>query len=101
MTDLSKLTDEELLGYVFDGSSKSPYTVREIRRRLADLRAERDEAYEDSRRSLDRMNRLVLGVKAAEAERDRLREALEGIARRFHTSTELVKVVRAALKEEK
>ena len=77
--------------------------LRESELRVA-AEAERDEAYEDSRRSLDRLNRLVAaktggidphttddylahrlhveseGRKAAEADRDRLAEALEEIA---------------------
>jgi len=110
MTDLSDLTDYELLDrlpYCGPEGGYSKYRIKpmligaELSRRLADLRAALLAAHE-----LSDMNNLTAAyaldrAEEAEAERDRLREAMEEIARRFHTSTEVAKVVRAALREEK
>jgi len=88
MTDLRDPTDEELCSQAM--SMEWPESV-ELARRLAVLRAERDEAYEDSRRSLDRVNRLIGGLDeskdllaAAEAAWDAAVKALREIVDR-HT----------------
>lgn len=88
--------------------------LRESELRVA-AEAERDEAYEDSRRSLDRVNRLIGGLDeskdllaAAEADRDRLREAMKVALAylnmedpSFGMALDAAYVIRAALKQAK
>jgi len=120
MTDLRDLSDDDLLDRLATAVGYGPdewfrNLAAELRRRMAELRAERDEAQigreeakQAQRRLLNRINRFVLGANAAQADRDRLREAMEVALANLDTPDPLfgmalnaAGVLRAALKEEK